>query len=243
MKAAVYAGTRNLYKDMVTAAKSLLKNSDVEKVYFLIEDDAFPEWLPPQIETINVSEQPYFRRDGANYNCQWSYMVLMKLALYRLFPDLERILVLDVDTIVVGDISDLWDIDLASYYVAGAKEPLKSTNDRLYINAGVMMLNLKRLRDSWKGDEMLNALNRKKYFFCEQDCIAERCQGGILEIDGDYNACCVTEHSDNPKIIHYAAVRNWQKNRRAWRHGDLVKIRKMKWGDILHENNDSSTNI
>ena len=91
MKAAVYSGTRNLYSDMVTAAKSLLHNSDVDKVYFLIEDDKFPEYLPPQIETVNVSDQPYFKKSSPNYCNGWTYMVLMKAAMHRIFPNLDRI--------------------------------------------------------------------------------------------------------------------------------------------------------
>jgi len=46
MRAAVYCGTRNLYKNMVIAAKSLLIHSNVEKIYFLIEDDIFPYEVP-----------------------------------------------------------------------------------------------------------------------------------------------------------------------------------------------------
>jgi len=55
MRAAVYAGTRNVYQDMIPAMKSLLIHSNVEKVYFLIEDDTFPYPLPPEVECINVS--------------------------------------------------------------------------------------------------------------------------------------------------------------------------------------------
>jgi hypothetical protein len=39
MRAAVYSGTRNIYDKMLIAAKSLLMHSNVEKIYFLIEDD------------------------------------------------------------------------------------------------------------------------------------------------------------------------------------------------------------
>lgn len=39
MRAAAYSGTRNIYDKMLTAAKSLLMHSNVEKIYFLIEDD------------------------------------------------------------------------------------------------------------------------------------------------------------------------------------------------------------
>ena len=55
MKAAVYCGTRNVYQDMIPSMKSLLIHSDVDKIYFLIEDDEFPYPLPPEVECINVS--------------------------------------------------------------------------------------------------------------------------------------------------------------------------------------------
>ena len=57
MKAAVYAGTRNVYNRMLSPAKSLLMHSNVDKIYFLIEDDDFPYDLPKEIECINVSNQ------------------------------------------------------------------------------------------------------------------------------------------------------------------------------------------
>ena len=47
LRVAAYCGTRNLYKDMVPAVKSLLVNSNVDKIYLLIEDDQFPYKLPP----------------------------------------------------------------------------------------------------------------------------------------------------------------------------------------------------
>ena len=40
---------------MLISAKSLIEHSNVEKIYFLIEDDIFPEVLPSEIECINIS--------------------------------------------------------------------------------------------------------------------------------------------------------------------------------------------
>ena len=42
----VYSGTRNVYHNMTVAAKSLLRHTHIDRVWFLIEDDAFPEELP-----------------------------------------------------------------------------------------------------------------------------------------------------------------------------------------------------
>ena len=208
-KAACYAATRNLYGEMAAAAKSLLAHSDVDRIFFLAEDDELPFWLPDCIEVVNVSEQPFFSQDGPNYRNGWTWMVLMKVTLHRLFPELDRILYLDVDTFCNADVSALFDLDLGGTYVAGAVEPLKTKKAALYINAGVMMLNLAALRDG-KGDELIAALNERKFHYCEQDAIAELCRGGILEIPSAYNANAFTKPCREPKIEHYAAVYQWQ---------------------------------
>ena len=219
MKAAVYCATRNLYRDLIPAVKSLLANSDVDRVYLLIEDDAFLEELPACVETFNVSDQPWFPPGGANYSNGWTWMVLMRAALHRVFPSFDRILSLDVDTIVREDISALWDLSLDGFWLAGALEPLKTMEGRIYINCGVMLLNLRQLRETGKGDELIDALNRRPYDYPEQDCIAELCQGGILEIPSDFNANAFTLPTTRRRIEHFAAISWWPTNPlvQAWR--------------------------
>ena len=224
MKAAVYCGTRNLYGDIIPAVKSLLCNSDVDKIYLLIEDDVFPYELPDCVECINVSDQSYFDHDGPNYKNGWTYMVLMRAALHSVFPKLSKILSLDVDTIVAKDISDLWDLPIDNYYLAGAREPHKSIN-YLYVNAGVMLLNLDKLRDG-KGAEIIDALNTRRFPYNEQDCINELCRGHIYKMSSDYNASDWTEPTTTPKIQHFAAIHRWQN------HPLVEMYRNKDWKDI-----------
>ena len=208
-KIAVYTGTRNLYPDMIPAVNSLLIHSDVDKVYFLIEDDKFPYELPPEVECINISNQPYFRPDGPNFNSRWTYMVLIRAALSKIFPQYDKILSLDVDTIVDENISDLWNIDLDNYYLAATKEPRKSKKDFLYINMGVVLFNLKLLRETAKDDEIIEALNTRFYPFNEQDCINSLCQDGIKIISNDYNVNNYGDVATHRKIMHFAHVPKW----------------------------------
>lgn len=208
MKTAVYCATRNIYSDMIPSLKALLANSDVDKVFFLIEDDEFPYELPDCVECINVSNQQYFDHDGPNYRNSWTYMVLMRAALHRVFPDLDKIVSFDIDTIAAKDISDLWDVDVSDYYLAGVPEPQKSGNG-IYINCGVMVLNLEKLRDG-KGDEIIRELNTRHFNFNEQDCINELCRGYILPLSSDYNANNYTKPTTTPKIVHFAAFQRWQ---------------------------------
>lgn len=211
MKAAVYAGTRNVYEDMIPSMKSLLIHSDVDKIYFLIEDDEFPYDLPPEVKCINVSNQIWFPQDGPNINNRCSYMVLLRVAFSKLFPELDKILTIDNDTIVRENISDLWDIDLENYYFAGCAEPKKTNNNFLYINMGLAMVNLKKLREDHMDDKMIQALNDYYFIEAEQSCINAFCQGHILEISSEYNDSNYTKKNNHKqKIVHYAQVKNWR---------------------------------
>lgn len=208
-KYAVYTGTRNLYGDMYTAAKSLLLHSDVDKIYFLIEDDEFFYNLPSEIETINVKEQEYFKQDGPNMKSKFSYMALMRAALPFVFPDYDIILSLDVDTIIDKDISDIWEIPLDDYYFAATPEIHRKDLDIMYTNAGVTLFNLKKLREDGKAQEVIDILNTKRYQFVDQDVLNFECQGYIYPLPSSYNVNHFTEPTDDKRIIHFAGIRRW----------------------------------
>lgn len=209
MIAASYSATRNLYPLLPPAIKSLLRNSPVEKVYLLLEDDDPGFALPAECQVINVSGQTDFRPDGPNYVSHWTWMVLMKMTLYRRLPELDRILTLDVDTIVAHDISELWELDLDGYLYAAAREPAKCRGEQLYVNAGVLMHNLALLRSSGWGDELVKALNRRAFNFPEQDLISTLGPHLIREIGSTYNAGGGTAPVEDPKIYHFMGIKPW----------------------------------
>ena len=222
MKAAVYIATRNYYKDVLPSVKSLLLNSDVDKIVLLIEDDTFPFELPKRVMTVNASNQSYIRPDGPNVKNWWCWMVLLRGAYHRIFPDLDKILSFDADAFAVRDISELWDLDMTDYYTAEVREPKLSTPERTYFNAGIMMMNLEKLRDG-TGDRIIEELNTKFHRYPEQDCYTEFCKGKILELPSEYNSAYFTAPCDDPKIIHYADTKDW-------REKPIVKqFRDMEW--------------
>lgn len=208
-KVAVYLATRNYYIHLLPAVTSLIVNSSVDVVYLLIEDDEFPYKLPDNVITLNASHQDWFAPTSPNYNCGWSYMVLLKVVLPFIFPLKDKILYLDVDTIVDQNIDDIWDIDISDYYFGAAKELHKSTSDYSYFNAGVLLMNLDKLRNDNMAGRIIDKLNTKSYGFAEQDCINELCQGQILEIPSDYNVTAFNAIPNERRIIHFAAIRNW----------------------------------
>lgn len=192
---------------IVPSLKSLLAHTKIDKVYLLIEDDDVGFWLPDVCETINVSEQSFFEKNSPNYNTRYTYMALMRLALPFILPEVDMILSLDLDTIITQDISELWSLDMTDSYIAGSIEKemseLKKCN---YINFGVVMLNLAKLRDGMAA-EMIRLLNYKQYLYPEQDCLNEQvAEENKLIISPMYNTSIFNgDKMVIPKILHFAA--------------------------------------
>ena len=225
-KTVCYFASFNIYNNVQPSLKSLLKNGNIDQVYVFIESDSIGYDVPSNVHVVDVSHQNIFRPDGPNYNCNWTYMVLMKTAVCHLLPGLHRALTLDVDTIVTRDISPLWNTDMTGYCVAGCREPY--WYDRLkreYVNGGVLYWNLDEMRE-YGAVGLIKAINERKYSLCEQDAISERLEGKILKIDGSYNSCPFTEKpTEHERILHYAA---WGQ-RRFMLNPDVKRYMQMGW--------------
>ena len=205
-KVVVYSGTRNVYPQMYVSLKSLLLNTEIDRVYLLIEDDEFPFPIPENLAIANVSEQKFFEPGSPNFNTSYSYMELLRCALGFILKDEKKVLWLDIDTIIDNDISDLFELDISEYYYAGVPEPTKCKGIFNYINVGVCLCNLELLRDSHKEAEMIYFLNRYQFTWPGQDVINLLCQGGIRMIGSEYNSNSFVIPCTRPRVIHYAAI-------------------------------------
>ena len=227
-KAVVYCGTRNTYENILASVKSLLYNTPVDSVYLLIEDDTFPYALPDCVKIINVSNQPYFRKDGPNYNNSWSYMCMMRAAFTKYLPHLDRVLSLDIDIVIDKNISALWNYNLDGYYYAGVNEPVRPAPD--YVNFGVIMMNLDLMRKDHIDDAVIDLLNTSRQQCPEQDAFNATCTGHILLIPPEYNYTPfsnITPEPEDPAIIHYAGITYWKS------FSPVRKYSNLSWDDIL----------
>lgn len=205
---ALYAGTRNICHDMVVSAKSLLYHNGADRIVFLTEDETFPEYLPQCINVMDVSNQTFFPQNGPNYHSRWTYMVMMRTALTKLFPDRDRILSLDHDTIVRKPIDALWELDLSDCYYAAVEEKQITNRQHPYYNFGVVMHNLAKLREDHTDDTIILSVNSVAFPYCEQDAVNSVCRKHILKLPAKYNAM----HFNTPQvpendivICHHAA--------------------------------------
>ena len=230
-RVAIYAGTRNIYHDMVVSAKSLLFHHGADRIVFLIEDDTFPEPLPDCITTMNVSNQQFFLPSGPNFRCHWTYMVMMRAALSKLFPNLDRILALDHDTIIHAPIDYLWNIDLTDYYYALVEEKQIRIRRHPYFNFGVAVHNLAQIRKDKIDDTIIQSLNTTRFDFCEQDAVNSACYKHILALPPEYNAMPfnIPHIPEESIIICHHAARHKPLNQ----FTDYIWYDRLPWNQIL----------
>lgn len=144
----------------------------------------------------------------------------------------EKILYLDSDLVVIGDVAPLWETSLEGYALAAVPDPyvqhrcaeLGMNSGSVYVNDGVMMLNLQEWRARDLSRQLVAYITRegRALHFHEQDAINAVVTPAIRLLDYEWNFQAqmfllwpwmrqklgnhwhtITEASQAPKIIHY----------------------------------------
>jgi lipopolysaccharide biosynthesis glycosyltransferase len=71
-----------------------------------------------------------------------------------------------------------------------------------YINSGVVLFNLKKIREDNKEQELDKFVNENKLYYPDQDAINAIFKNHILFLDNKYNSSMFTETAKNFKIYH-----------------------------------------
>lgn len=109
---------------------------------------------------------------GKNENAYCTPYTLLRL-LADLVPEIpEKILYLDIDMMVAKDISELYNIDISEYEYAAVREKYGSIFIRPdYINAGMLLLNMKKIKETKLLEKARNLIKKRKLIFADQDAI------------------------------------------------------------------------
>ncbi len=159
----------------------------------------------------------------------------------------DRIIYLDCDTIVRSSLKQMYDFNIDNYYVAGVQDEVPyyemniigmNESDR-YINAGVLLINLKKWREDQIRNKFLNFVNQRngKVQHHDQGILNGVCKGKIKIIEPKFNFMSqffmynskqvkrlfklknfysqseIDKSMENPVVIHYISkffMRPWE---------------------------------
>lgn len=120
-----------------------------------------------------------------------------RLRIPSLLPHLQKIIYLDSDIVVDGDISPLWEIDLGDHLVGAVHDPffwpsyfetLGITNG-LYFNAGVLLMNLTQMRSQNSETKFFDVVAaRPTDLVYDDQCVLNSvCHGQVLWLPPEFN--------------------------------------------------------
>ena len=83
--------------------------------------------------------------------------------------EVHKVLYFDCDTLIVGSLNELWNEDINDFYVAGVcdtvpsktKQAISLNNTDFYINAGMLLINLKKWRKDSLEKKLLNFIDER----------------------------------------------------------------------------------
>ena len=123
-----------------------------------------------KVDVTSLYEQEFMNCKNENAYCT-PYTLLRLLA--DLVPNMpDKLLYLDIDMMANDDISKLYNIDITEYEYAAVAEKYGSWFIAVdYINAGMLLLNMKKIRETKLLEKARNLIRTKKMLFADQDAV------------------------------------------------------------------------
>lgn len=123
-----------------------------------------------KIDVTNLYEQEFMKCANESAYCT-PYTLLRLLA--DLLPEMpDKLLYLDIDMMIGGDLSKLYNIDITDYEYAAVKEKYGCWIIRPdYINAGMLLLNMKKIKETKLLEKARTLIKTRKMLFADQDAI------------------------------------------------------------------------
>lgn len=149
-------------------------------------------------------------------NKRWDLATFGRLFEANLFSDnIERVLHIDCDTIINGNITELYNSNIDDFAVAGVKDCLSKhyfsnigiSCDNYLFNAGILLFNLKYIRENYIVDRFIKKIE-----------ISER----LFYLDQDILNCCLTKNEKKVLSLKY----NFYSIASYCNYDELILIRK-----------------
>ena len=137
----------------------------------------------------------------------------------RMFPQYEKAIYIDSDTVLLGDIGELFDLELGDNILAAMVDPKVEAIPefreyvekavgvpyRDYVNSGVQLMNLKKLRKIRYLSTMIEMMDQYNANLVapDQDYLNVILSGQILHLPSIWNAEPAKKMSPDTKLIHF----------------------------------------
>ncbi len=198
-----------LHQDLNEANAAKLKS---------LETENFKIQLTPMKVNFEALDDRMSNRLRCDY---FTLTIYFRLFIPAMFPQYDKGIYIDSDVVLTDDIANLYDIDIGNNFLGACTDasiadtpPLVAYTENAvgipkgeYINSGVLLMNLKKLRDCDLEGHFLNLLNTYHFdsIAPDQDYLNAMCNGNIYYLDEAWDAMPndAKPPLKNPSLIHY----------------------------------------
>ncbi|MCR4821403.1 MAG: glycosyltransferase family 8 protein [Treponema sp.] len=189
-----------------------------------------------------VSMKSEMEKSTGNFHLRHYYSreTYCRIFIPRAFSQYDKVLYLDSDIVVTGDISELYNTELGDNLVAAASEEVMTDYDVFgsyvekalgvyrydYFSAGVLLINAKKYREENLEVKFINLLNSYTFRVTQdEDYLNVLCKGRVKPLHVGWNKSAYESKNFDDKdlrLIHYKI--NWK----PW-HYDNIKYEDYFW--------------
>lgn len=193
-----------------------LSRENIEKLSKLAKDNFSVEFYAMKNSFDAITD-----RMSNRLRCDYfTLTIYFRLFIPLMFPQFDKGIYIDSDVVVTSDIAELFDIDIKDNFIGACRDysiadipPLVSYTENAvgvkgdeYINSGVLLMNLKKMRENDFEGHFLNLLNAYHFdsIAPDQDYINAICNGKIHYLSQEWDTMPDSSTPvENPKLIHY----------------------------------------
>lgn len=216
----VFAADRNYVPMLTTTIYSMMANASIDRFYdvVVLQKDIsweqqermrtfFAQFRNMSLRFINV------KREVSSYglttnNEHISIETYYRFLIQKLLPFYDKVVYLDSDIVINGDVAELFDTELGNDLLAACRDidylgnlNVKQGNKRMaytldtlgmkdayaYFQAGVLVLNTAEMRKLHSIREWLTIASNPEYIYNDQDVLNAECEGRVRFLDWEWD--------------------------------------------------------
>lgn len=205
----VIAFTPNYVVPAATTVLSILNSSSkTDNFQFIcLLNENLSQKLKENFESVDTDNRCKFQYllldvdllKGIDIDSRYSAAAYFRLLLPNLLTNYDKVIYTDCDVIFRNNISQIYNTNISGYFLAAVYEtPLKFQKERIhnlgiapgkYFNSGVLLMNLKKLRDENLSQQMIEKLQTVvEIEFPDQDVLNICCKSKLQPLPPHYNS-------------------------------------------------------
>jgi len=208
-----YACDEFFLRYTIVSLTSLIENASKNHHYRIhilhtdIDEKAMSDILALENQTVSITFDDvtaylHSLKDKLPIRDYYTKTTYFRLFIAEMYPEINKAIYIDSDTVVTGDIAQLYREDIREYYVGACVEQAMAQTDvygsyvekaigisrNKFFNAGVLLINCKKFRKEYVLDQFIELLGKYSFVVTQdEDYLNVICKGKVKYLDPKWN--------------------------------------------------------